>query len=70
MKIIDALTELLFDPNVGANKNRPQGETAPSSSERSFARGGVLYRSRKIQTVEELEAERAKLRKSLNRTDY
>jgi hypothetical protein len=69
VNILDALTELLFDPDLGASGKRRQSDAVPVE-DRTFARGGVLYRSRRIQTVEELEAARVRFRASINRTDY
>ena len=72
MNILDVLTELLFDPKVGADGyvRKEEAEAYSSGRTRSFARGGVRYRERRIQTAEDLEVERIAFRKSMARTDY
>lgn len=73
MKIIDALTDLLYRPNLNA---RDGGDLAihnageGSEDRQCFSRGGVAYQNGHIQTEEELEAERVEFKKSLARTDY
>lgn len=68
MNIIEALTKLLFKPDEGVR--RGQSEEIVHETRNGFARGGVAYKNRQTQTLEELEAERVAFRKSLARTDY
>ena len=56
MKILDALTEVFFDPGPPPQKREP-----PPRLDRF---------GRRIYTAEDLKADRAAFRKSLNRDDY
>ncbi len=60
--LIDVLTELLFDPELGKDR---EVEDAPLKPQPRYDQKG-----RRIQTAAELEAERVAFRKSLARTDY